>query len=69
MATENSSWGYMRIQAVDDAVGTDVSADGRGRLADQRTYQLIRQPGPIVQRRFEIEFLDAGAEAYCFTFG
>jgi hypothetical protein len=56
-------------KAVDDAAGTDVPADGRGRLADQRTYQLIRQPGPIVQRRFEIEFLDAGAEAYCFTFG
>jgi hypothetical protein len=47
------------------------SVPGRVRsiLGDQRTYQLIRQPGPIADRRFEIEFLDAGAEAYCFTFG
>ena len=36
---------------------------------DQRTYQLIRQPGPIEDRVFEIEFLHAGVEAYCFTFG
>ena len=43
--------------------------DGRGPLDEQRTYQLIRQPGPIAERRFEIEFVDAGAEAYCFTFG
>jgi hypothetical protein len=32
-------------------------------------YQLIRQPEPIVDRRFEIEFLDAGVEAFVFTFG
>ena len=56
-------------EAVDGAAGTDVTADGQGTLADQRTYQLIRQPGPIVERRFEIEFLDAAAEAYCVTFG
>jgi hypothetical protein len=30
---------------------------------------LIRQPGPIVDRRFEIAFLDAGVEAFVFTFG
>jgi Thioredoxin like C-terminal domain len=35
----------------------------------QRMYQLIRQPGPIGDRRFEIEFLDAGGEAFVFTFG
>ena len=35
----------------------------------QRMYQLIRQPGPIGDRRFEIEFLDAGVEAFVFTFG
>jgi hypothetical protein len=29
----------------------------------------VRQPGPIAERRFEIEFLDSGIEAYCFTFG
>ena len=56
-------------QVVDDARGSDVDSDGRGILRDQRTYQLIRQPGRITDRLFEIEFLDAGAEAYCFTFG
>jgi thiol-disulfide isomerase/thioredoxin len=49
--------------------GSDVDVDGRGILADQRTFQLIRQHGAISDRTFEIEFLDAGAEAYCFTFG
>ena len=49
--------------------GTDVDADGRGVLTDQNTYQLIRQSGDIDDRIFEIEFLEAGAEAYCFTFG
>ena len=52
-----------------DARGTDLAADGSGTLVEQRTYQLIRQPGPIEDRVFEIEFLGAGAEAYCFTFG
>jgi Thioredoxin like C-terminal domain len=51
------------------AAGTDVDADGRGTLDHQRTYQLIRQPGAIEERRFEIEFDGEGAEAYCFTFG
>jgi hypothetical protein len=32
-------------------------------------YQLIRQPQPVNDRRFEIEFLDVGAEAFAFTFG
>jgi hypothetical protein len=32
-------------------------------------YQLIRQPGPIGDRLFEIEFLDPGAAAFSFTFG
>jgi hypothetical protein len=56
-------------QALGNAVGTDVTADGRGTLVEQRTYQLVRQQGPIDERTFEIEFLEAGAEAYCFTFG
>ena len=46
-----------------------MAADGSGTVDGQRTYQLIRQPGPIADRRFEIEFLAAGVEAYCFTFG
>jgi hypothetical protein len=56
-------------QAPDGAHGSDVQPDGSGTLSDQRTYQLIRQPGGIADHRFEIEFLDAGVEAYCFTFG
>jgi len=51
------------------AHGVDVDADGNGTVVQQRMYQLIRQPGPIRDRRFEIEFLDGGAEAFCFTFG
>src|SRR5437762_1373252 len=31
--------------------------------------RLNRQPGDLGDRTFEIEFLDAGVEAYCFTFG
>ena len=51
------------------AHGTDVSVDGSGTVRDQRTYQLIRQSGEISDRLIQIEFLDAGVEAYCFTFG
>ena len=32
-------------------------------------YQLIRQPAPVGDRLFEIEFLDPGVEAFVFTFG
>jgi len=49
--------------------GVDVDPDGNGTLVRQRMYQLIRQARPIRNRRFEIEFLDDGAEAFCFTFG
>jgi len=51
------------------ARGLDVDERGNGVATDQRLYQLIRQPGPIVDRKFEIEFLDAGIEAFAFTFG
>ena len=51
------------------AHGTDVDEQGNGTLSEQRTYQLIRQRKPIADRLFEIEFLDSGVEAYCFTFG
>jgi len=51
------------------ASGVDIGADGRGTLDGQRMYQLIRQTEPIVDRQFEIEFLDAGAEVFVFTFG
>ncbi len=51
------------------AHGVDVDGEGSGTLADQRMYQLIRQPKQISDRRFEIEFLGAGVEALVFTFG
>jgi hypothetical protein len=53
----------------DGANGIDVDEQGNGRVAEQRTYQLIRQPKPIIDRLFEIEFLDSGVEAFAFTFG
>jgi hypothetical protein len=52
-----------------DSHGFDVDEAGNGTLAEQRLHQLIRQPGSIRERLVEIEFLGAGAEAYCFTFG
>ena len=51
------------------AAGSDVDANGSGELIEPRMYQLIRQQGPITDRLFEIEFLDAGAAVYAFTFG
>lgn len=51
------------------AHGIDVDDDGSGTVAEQRLYQLIRQPAPIVDRQFQIEFLDRGVEAFAFTFG
>jgi len=52
-----------------EAHGTDADSDGNGTLTQQRLYQLIRQPGPVADRTFEITFLDPGAQTYCFTFG
>jgi thiol-disulfide isomerase/thioredoxin len=49
--------------------GGDVDVDGGGLLDEPRMYQLIRRQGPVVDSSFEIEFLDAGAGAYVFTFG
>ena len=51
------------------AHGIDVDDQGNGTVTDQRLYQLIRQAQPIVDRQFEIEFLDSGMEAFAFTFG
>ena len=51
------------------AHGIDVDEQGNGTVTEQRLYQLIRQPKPIADRQFEIEFLDAGVEAFAFTFG
>ena len=52
-----------------DAHGFDVDAEGRGTLTQQRLHQLVREPAAISDRTVEIEFLEPGAEAYCFTFG
>jgi hypothetical protein len=51
------------------AHGIDVDDQGLGTMAGQRLYQLIRQSGPVVDRQFEIEFLDPNVEVFCFTFG
>jgi thiol-disulfide isomerase/thioredoxin len=51
------------------AHGVDVDDQGNGTATEQRLYQLIRQPQPIADRQFEIEFLDPGVEAFAFTFG
>ena len=50
------------------AHGTDVDEQGKGTVSKQRLYQLIRQPKPISDRQFEMEYLESGFEAYCFTF-
>jgi thiol-disulfide isomerase/thioredoxin len=51
------------------AHGVDVDEQGNGTATEQRLYQLIRQPKPITDRQFEIEFLGPGVEAFAFTFG
>src|SRR5208282_3674466 len=39
------------------AHGIDVDGQGNGTITEQRLYQLVRQPEPISDRKFEIEFL------------
>jgi thiol-disulfide isomerase/thioredoxin len=51
------------------AHGLDVDEQGHGTLSQQRLYQMIREPGSITDRTFEITFLAPGVEAYAFTFG
>jgi len=52
-----------------DAHGLDVDEEGNGTVVHQRLYQLIREPGSITDRTFEIAFLEPGVEGYVFTFG
>jgi cytochrome c biogenesis protein CcdA/thiol-disulfide isomerase/thioredoxin len=52
-----------------DAHGSDIDASGEGVVTGQRLYQLVRQRGAVRERTFEITFLDAGVQAYAFTFG
>jgi cytochrome c biogenesis protein CcdA/thiol-disulfide isomerase/thioredoxin len=49
--------------------GTDTDAGGQGVIGEQRLYQLIRQTAGVGEHVLSIEFLDAGVEAYSFTFG
>ena len=51
------------------AAGADIDALGIGFATEQRMYQLIRQQAPVRERRFEIEFLDPGVEAFSVSFG
>jgi thiol-disulfide isomerase/thioredoxin len=51
------------------AHGVDVDAEGNGTVREQRLYQLIRQQQPIADHSIEIDFPDAGAELFVFTFG
>jgi thiol-disulfide isomerase/thioredoxin len=51
------------------AHGTDVDDQGNGTVTEPRLHQLIRQPGPVTERTFEVTFLDPGVQAYAFTFG
>ncbi|MBY3243248.1 hypothetical protein HFO16_17990 [Rhizobium laguerreae] len=51
------------------AHGIDIDEKGEGTVTEQRLYQLIRQPYPIVDRQFEIEFLDSDVQVFAFTFG
>ena len=56
-------------QPPDAAHGVDVDDQGNGTASEQRLYQLIRQPKPITDRQFEIEFFDSGVEVFALTFG
>jgi thiol-disulfide isomerase/thioredoxin len=56
-------------QSPGNAHGIDIDDQGNGTVTQQRLYQLIRQPGPIADRQFEIEFLDAGVEGFLFPLG
>ena len=60
---------YLDGRVPERSQGVDVDPQGVGVLEEPRMYQLIRQQGAIAARRFEIEFLDPGADAYSFTFG
>jgi hypothetical protein len=60
---------FLDGQPASSARGSDLGDAANGALDAPRTYQLVRQSKPIADRRFEIEFLEPGAQAFCFTFG
>ena len=49
--------------------GSTSTSKGTERCVQPRLYQLVREPGSIADRTFEITFLAPGVEAYVFTFG
>jgi thiol-disulfide isomerase/thioredoxin len=49
--------------------GVDVDEEGNGTVRHGRLYQLVRERDAVRERTLEITFLEAGAEAYAFTFG
>ena len=52
-ASEGAATGFRVLldgEPASGAVGADVDVDGAGTVDDQRTYQLIRQTGPIDDR-------------------
>jgi hypothetical protein len=49
--------------------GVDVDDPGNGSVTEPRMYRLIRQRTPVSDRQFEIDFFEAGVEAYSFIFG
>lgn len=52
-----------------DNRGVDIDEAGWGEIKEDRLYQLLRQPGEIVDRTVTIEFSRPGVRAYTFTFG
>jgi hypothetical protein len=57
----------VNVQSVSSARRLAIDQNAKSHGAP--SYQLIRQPKPITDRQFEIEFLDSGVEAFAFTFG
>jgi hypothetical protein len=49
--------------------GLDIDEAGNGTLNEPRLYQLLRQKQSVADRQFAVEFLDAGAQVFAFTFG
>ncbi len=52
-----------------DAHGLDVDSNGDGVVREPRLYQLVREPGVVIDRTLDVTFDAAGVEAYVFTFG
>jgi Thioredoxin like C-terminal domain len=38
--------------------GADIDSEGNGMITEMRLYQLVRQAGDVLERFFEIRFLD-----------